>query len=207
MRRRNGRAPKASRALQKHGFQMALRTALAQQHGTAHARVLAALGQHVVQNWSSAPARNEAFAVFRDACLDAGYDPLPLATQKRDRVLEAFPHLTAKQAKQVRGIMAGSFDPVDVPGMESRLRQMYNRPRDSALRMMALDILLEGFGVESILLPFPDRQLYVAEYVNTGDTYSATILFETQTGKYRITTWGDWLEAYERKHNIPGWDY
>lgn len=61
----------------------------------------------------------------------------------------------------------------------------------------AADKAIQGHGVESIRCP--SRGL-MAVYVNTGDTYSATLLCNISTGAWRITTWGDYVEAFERRH-------
>lgn len=65
------------------------------------------------------------------------------------------------------------------------------------LAQHAADVLLDGHGVESIRCP--SRGL-LAVYVNTGDTYSATLLCNVATGAWRVTTWGDYVEAFERRH-------
>lgn len=59
------------------------------------------------------------------------------------------------------------------------------------------DRAIEGHGVEAIRCP--SRGL-MAVYVNTGDTYSATLLCNMSTGAWRVTTWGDYVEAFERRH-------
>lgn len=41
-------------------------------------------------------------------------------------------------------------------------------------------------------------------YVNVGDPYRATLLFDTYEGKFYVGGWGDWVEAMERKHG-DGW--
>lgn len=58
------------------------------------------------------------------------------------------------------------------------------------------------FGVECVAIA--DRS---AEYLNTGDTYSLTILrednsdsFRESTSAFEVTTWGDWYESAEREH-------
>lgn len=50
------------------------------------------------------------------------------------------------------------------------------------------------FGTE--LVSIEDRE---AEYINTGDTYSATILREGN-GDFVVTSWGDWYETAEHEH-------
>lgn len=59
------------------------------------------------------------------------------------------------------------------------------------------DQLLEGYGVESIRCP---KRGLLAVYVNTGDTYSATLLCNISTGAWRVTTWGDYVEQFEKRY-------
>lgn len=34
-------------------------------------------------------------------------------------------------------------------------------------------------------------------YVNTGDTYNATLLYDDRLNKFLVTSWGDWMEEQE----------
>lgn len=63
--------------------------------------------------------------------------------------------------------------------------------------MRNLDRLLETHGVEAI---FDRNGRAVAEYLNTGDTYTTTILYDHTTRSFRVTSMGDWVEHYERRH-------
>ena len=79
-----------------------------------------------------------------------------------------------------------------VTGAVPSFREMIMNNR----RTSAINELVGGFGVEGIEV----EGEFVADYVNTGDTYSATILREYgiwNTSEYRLTTWGDWLQAKE----------
>ena len=68
--------------------------------------------------------------------------------------------------------------------------------------MAPINASLESFGIESTRL---NSDSYTARYLpandlywcNTGDTYSTTIAF--WHGRFRITTWGDIVERYERR--------
>lgn len=56
--------------------------------------------------------------------------------------------------------------------------------------------LLEGFGVEAVRDNewsgyFGDIGLL---YVNTGDTYTTTLLYDTRTSRYYVASLGDFLE-------------
>lgn len=50
--------------------------------------------------------------------------------------------------------------------------------------------LLGGYGVESARVG--DRSIL---YVNMGDTYDNTIIYDEEEFQYRIGSWGDWVEA------------
>jgi hypothetical protein len=62
----------------------------------------------------------------------------------------------------------------------------------------ALNEALEGYGTEVIppnfAPPNPD-----AAYINLGDTYTTTLLYDYQRDKWIITSWGDWVELQERR--------
>lgn len=77
-----------------------------------------------------------------------------------------------------------------------------NKRAEKALE--EVDKLINGHGVEAIEGDYVDsyHQNIVATYVNMGDTYNTTVLYETATGRFFITTWGDWVERNERKYNI-----
>ena len=64
-------------------------------------------------------------------------------------------------------------------------------------KMIAVDLALKNHGVEYIHDRHGD---VVAAYSNSGDTYAATILRDRATGNYRLTTLGDFVECYERRH-------
>ena len=71
--------------------------------------------------------------------------------------------------------------------------------------MRVINGILEGHGVEAIRGDYyVDRYHYdiVASYVNMGDTYNATIVYETETGRFIVTSYGDWVERNERKYKI-----
>jgi len=61
-----------------------------------------------------------------------------------------------------------------------------------------VDKIINAHGIEAI------RGEYgiVAHYVNTGDTYNATLLHDVNKNKLYLTTWGDWVEKNNRKYGI-----
>ena len=67
--------------------------------------------------------------------------------------------------------------------------------------MDAMDRFLHGFGVEAIHSEYTWVSHYYGDitalYVNMGDTYDTTVLYDTEENEYHVTTWGDWYEGTE----------
>jgi hypothetical protein len=90
----------------------------------------------------------------------------------------------------------------------ARLRQSFPMLADENLvevraaiqankKMAWIDRLLENHGVEYIR---DASGAAIAAYSNSGDTYAHTIIRDYATGNYRLTTVGDYVEVYERRH-------
>lgn len=108
-----------------------------------------------------------------------------------DKVLGEVLHHEGRTAKEVRDAMDG------VVGKSSL---------DEAMK--EVNWILEGHGVEPIRDPDSYDPYYgdvVALYVNMGDTYNATVLFDIPEWKFEVTTWGDWVEKVERqgRYKLP----
>ncbi len=77
--------------------------------------------------------------------------------------------------------------------------------RDVEETMEYIDKKIKGFGVEAIYGGSNVGGYWqdaVAIYVNTGDTYNGTIVYETRIHKFYITTIGDWVETRDKKYKI-----
>lgn len=88
------------------------------------------------------------------------------------------------------------------------LRNAQRATRDMTSRKDRVDAILhhcnealECFGVEAIMgdCYSPYYGSIVALYVNSGDTYNATIVYDVYQDRFYATTMGDWVEAYERR--------
>lgn len=77
-----------------------------------------------------------------------------------------------------------------------RFRTLAKQGKRQAAQQVA-DSLLDGYGICYIRCP---KRGLLAAYVNTGDTYSATLLCNVASGAWRITTWGDFVESFERRN-------
>jgi len=80
-------------------------------------------------------------------------------------------------------------------------RGFYNPPKTGHARMLVINAILGGHGVEAVHRD--DGGLFgqgsvAFEYINTGDTYSPTVV-RYPGGIYRVSSWGDEVEKLERK--------
>lgn len=104
-------------------------------------------------------------------------------------------------ARKARALMKGDIritDNPDFPVTNKWIAQCWNKPRRIELILSALNELLKCSGVEAFRAR-GDQYHACAEYLNTGDTYSPTILFRHDSGTFRLTTWGDYFEANEQR--------
>lgn len=60
--------------------------------------------------------------------------------------------------------------------------------------------LMKAHGVEAIRGEWVSFyfQDIVLLYVNTGDTYSSTVMYDTERDRFFIGSYGDWVERYGR---------
>jgi len=68
--------------------------------------------------------------------------------------------------------------------------------------------LVHGHGTESLRPDWsrPDHRFWgesIAAYVNMGDTYSWTLLYDVEEHEFRLTSYGDFLEEWERGNPNP----
>ena len=88
----------------------------------------------------------------------------------------------------------------DVARLYAAERTASPRAADKVLERFTL--WLDGYGVE----PLSDERAYVSSYymdiialyVNEGDTYSQTLLYDTEFHTFYLTSWGDFMESWEQ---------
>lgn len=72
----------------------------------------------------------------------------------------------------------------------------FNYPAEVEIQLRAASELLEAYGTEAI---FGDRITQPdLEYVNMGDTYNTTIVYDYIKDRFMVTTVGYWIERQER---------
>ena len=93
-------------------------------------------------------------------------------------------------------------------GEATRLARTLREARTHHEQTAALayaDRVIEGHGVEAIRGDYYVDSYYgdtVALFVNTGDLYTPTIIFDTVKGKFYATDVGEWREARDRKYKV-----
>lgn len=99
--------------------------------------------------------------------------------------------------------------PTVIPrGAARQLKMAMNRAESHDEVDKVLDLankLADLHGVEALRGDYQvDRYYYdiVALYVNTGETYDRTLLYETDTGRFVLASWGDWVERYGHRYQI-----
>lgn len=88
-----------------------------------------------------------------------------------------------------------------VPATEEYVRSLYSCPYDKpmwcrSVVLHALDTLLETYGVEAIP-GGDDCSEPEAQYLNSGDTYTTTLVYDGEQDAILITTMGDFIESKE----------
>ena len=81
-------------------------------------------------------------------------------------------------------------------------KQCFNKPDTIQEKLTVLNELIDGHGIEPIQV---SEELYqdsyygncIGEYINLGDTYITTIVFNTIEREWLVTSWGDYFESKE----------
>lgn len=70
------------------------------------------------------------------------------------------------------------------------------KPVNQAMELA--DKTMHGHGVEEIVGFHNSERKTVALYVNMGDTYSSTIIYDCLADEFYVGTYGDWVEWREK---------
>ena len=124
-------------------------------------------------------------------------------TFTKNQLAEYFPEIEQKRINSVwlalNHINSLDRDYFDVWARKHLPSYMYSR---STKRIDAVlwfcDRHLECYGVEAINTPDCEHSPYWIDitslYLNSGDVYSATLIFDIKESKLHLTTLGDWFD-------------
>jgi hypothetical protein len=127
-------------------------------------------------------------------------------------LMEAW-QLDRKQVQLIRKII---YDPeLDLnqfKSVQQRHSECYHPPDRIDCQLTAINELIDGFGVESIEVSsdlFQDRYYWnsIGLYVNQGDTYALTVIYNTVDRLFEFTNWGDYFESMEYRLQLDNTDY
>lgn len=92
-------------------------------------------------------------------------------------------YMTPEKAKVVRDLIHGK-----ISGDEFGFVHYYHAEKV----LLAVNKIIDAHGVESVY----DRRCAdpVVRYINMGDTYDATLLYDYTTDTFRVGCWGDYVE-------------
>lgn len=107
-----------------------------------------------------------------------------------------------RDALKLRRLLDGRDDPENYLTVQNWRRACFHWPPSRAeMVLCAANGLLGTHGVETIECEGDHGRYHHnihASYCNTGDSYALTLLHETESGRYLVTSWGDYLERAER---------
>ena len=122
------------------------------------------------------------------------------AARVADRFLKAAKRITVKDLEEIGGNMLQGDE--DLEALAKLLNGAHGeRAVDNA--MSEASDVLGLFGVEAIW----EEGNYsnpVATYVNTGDSYAMTLVYDVEEDEILLTGWGDFVEDFEREHSEDG---
>lgn len=113
-------------------------------------------------------------------------------------------------AKLALQIMNGLIDFDDLsrfPKTEQWISSCYHKPNDTEIQLHCLDELLDTYGVEVLSTNewIDSYYMYIrASYLNTGDTYTSTIILDHKKNRWLLSSWGDFVEAEEGREFDDG---
>jgi hypothetical protein len=109
--------------------------------------------------------------------------------------------IAGDRAKDLRAIIDGTADPKRYENVEAWVRQCFHEPTDLEQRIEAANQILDGFGVEALQCMNVHGAHYEphAVYVNMGDTYTGTLVYDYARDRWLVTSWGDFVESEERR--------
>jgi hypothetical protein len=90
-------------------------------------------------------------------------------------------------------------------GIRAAMKLGEDGNRQASDAMKAINGLLDGHGVEAIRGDYYVDRYHgevVATYVNMGDTYVGTVLYETETGQFMLTDLGGWVESKGEEYGV-----
>lgn len=105
-------------------------------------------------------------------------------------------NITIEQATKVKGIVTGTLDPLTFESVKKWVNQCHNMPSKLELKLESINEILEGYGVEYIeSIDDSFNNMQGLSYVNLGDTYINTVIFDHGNNVFKYCSYGDIIES------------
>jgi hypothetical protein len=108
------------------------------------------------------------------------------------KTLQSLHWISDDQRETVRKLISGTVSPSSYESVSDWISHCYHEPSWIEQVMLAIDEVIETHGVESI---YHNGQIK-CEYCNTGDSYTATIVYRYDKDCFTVAAWGDLVEQY-----------
>lgn len=136
------------------------------------------------------------------------------------KIIDSYPGIRNKDVLERRAAALGKITIAD-PGkptdaewkklltwarVTQRAGQYHTQGIEAILEL--LDAKTESYGTEAIFghKATPAFRGYwidiCGQYINTGDTYNTTILYDAVKERFYLTSWGDWIERNEKRYGV-----
>jgi hypothetical protein len=119
----------------------------------------------------------------------------------RDQLIECW-QIDSEKLKLIYKVINGSIDLDQFKSVNQWRKQCYNPPNELEEKLKALNELIDGFGIESSRMEGYYKNHYWSDciclYVNQGESYAITIIYDVVNDRFEFTSWGDWIEAMEQ---------
>ena len=94
-------------------------------------------------------------------------------------------------------LISGKICPLDIVGVGRWRSQSLKPPTLWEMQLFAANVIMEQHGIEHLI----EDGKTIASYVNTGETYAPTVLYDHTHERFVISSWGDFFEQW-RTANI-----
>jgi hypothetical protein len=111
-------------------------------------------------------------------------------------------YVSELQKTQVAHLVTGLNTPEQYNSVQELIKQCFNPPGWSHKTLTALNEIIEGHGVEAIWLTEDKHRTPDYEYINQGDPYVPTIMYDCCNGDFFIAAWGDILEEHQEESGV-----
>ena len=106
-------------------------------------------------------------------------------------------NISKEKAKEIKALCNYEINPNRYEYVQNWIRQCYNIPSRDEMILLAIDEIIGGYGTEAIQKENEHVDNYhfdiIFTYVNMGDTYIASVFYDTKNNKYFISCLGNLL--------------